>query len=245
MVSSVSSTNTEPDSDGDGIDDATEMTMARDYFPYFSPNARDGCARHGVLFRLAPHPDDPTKVAIWYVVLFERDCGLRGIGAHVGDDEVFGEIVDPSMPAPAGILAVRAISHQNTTCERVTTCGSLPGCSACTVADRGGRPFPVVFSSKDKHGNYAGQTACNFWLCDLAGCALSDAPDEPLFVNAGEPSKPMTRDLTSSAFVNAENGWTEPALMHFDPWGDTNFGGAGNVTSDLTDLSFLISPDGC
>src|SRR5204862_6609177 len=112
------------------------------------------------------------------------------------DDEVFGEIIDPSRPAPDGILALRAISHQNTTCERTTTCGTLPGCQPCATAEKGGLPYPVVFASTDKHGSYVSQAVCNRWLCDLAGCSLSAISDAPPFVNAGEPRSPLSTDLT-------------------------------------------------
>ena len=233
------------DADGDGIDDATELALAQKYFPYYTVDSRDRCSRHGVLFRLTRHPDDESKIAIWYVVLYERDCGLFGIGAHVGDDEVFGEIVDPKRPAPEGILAIRAIAHQNTTCEHVSTCGALSNCAPCATAEKAGQRYPVVFSSRNKHGSYVSEAACNKWLCGLAGCRLDGQPDNPPFVNAGEPGKPLTRDLTSKGFVTRANGWTEPAIMNFDPWGNRKFGGAGNVTDDLTDKSFLIAPTGC
>ena len=231
--------------DGDGIDDEAERRLAESYFPYFSVDSREDCGRHGVLFRLSPHPSDPTKIAIWYVVLFERDCGLRGIGAHVGDDEVFGVVVDPSVPAPEGILAVRAISHQNTTCENVTTCGKLPRCAPCETATRNGRPYPVVYSSFRKHGGYTSSGECNSWPCDFHGCSLSAAPDEPVFVNAGEPGHPLVRDLTNAGLVTQASGWTEPSLMHFDPWSGRKFGGAGDVTDDMEDTSFLVSTSGC
>ena len=233
------------DGDGDGIDDATELALARDYFPYFSMDPREDCSRHGVLFRLSPHPRDPAKLAIWYVVLYERDCGLRGLGSHVGDDEVFGEVIDPTVPAPAGILAVRAISHQGTTCERVSTCGSLPKCEPCDTAVRANRLYPVVYSSFHKHGNYASLATCSAWLCDFHGCGLASSPDEPTFVNAGEPDRPLVRDLTAGGLVTPATGWSEQSLMHFDPWSERNFGGAGNVTDDLEDESFLVSPSGC
>jgi len=233
------------DADEDGIDDAHELSIARAYFPYFSLDAEDRCARHGVLFRVTPHPDDATKLAIWYVVLYERDCGRRGIGAHVGDDEVFGELVDPARPAPEGILAVRAISHQDAICERVTTCGKLQGCTPCATAARAGSAYPVVFASANKHGNYASQTACDFWPCDLGSCTLSGAPDSPDFVNAGEPGYPLVNDLTRDGFITREKGWTEASLVHFDPWSPARFGNAGDVSDDLTDASFLISPAGC
>jgi hypothetical protein len=233
------------DSDGDGLDDDTELALAKDYFPYFSIDPREDCSRHGVLFRMSPHPDDPTKIAIWYVVLYEKDCGLRGLGSHVGDDESFGEIIDPKIPAPAGILAIRAISHQDTTCERVSTCGTLPGCAPCDTAVRSNQLYPIVYSSFHKHGNYANLATCTSWLCDFHGCGLSGAADEPTFVNAGEPDRPLVRDLTTDGFVSPAKGWSESSLMHFDPWSEHKFGGAGNVTDDLLDAAFLISPSGC
>jgi hypothetical protein len=184
-------------------------------------------------------------LSIWYVVLYERDCGRYGLGGHIGDDEGFSAVIDPNVPPPAGILALRAISHQNTFFERKTNCGSLPGCSPCGTADLAGSPFPVVFASSNKHGQYVSQLACNTWLNDLGACSLSESPDEPPFVNAGEPGRPLSHDLTRDGFVTPENGWAEPSLMHFDPWANRRFGRASNTTEDLTDMAFLLDPSGC
>lgn len=232
------------DADHDGIDDAREVALAKAYFPYYSVDSRDECSRHGVLFRLSPHPEYAGKIAIWYVVLYERDCGRFGLGAHVGDDEGFSAVIDPEVPPPLGILALRAISHQNTVFERQTNCGSLPGHEPCGTADIAGKPYPVVFSSANKHGQYVSQFACNTWPNDLGACSLGKAPDEPPFVNAGERGHPLCGDLTREGFVTPQNGWTEPGLMHFDPWGNRKFGKAGNVTEDLTDKAFLIAGKG-
>lgn len=233
------------DVDGDGIDDADELDMARAYFPYYSIDPGDECARHGVVFRLTPHPADSSKIAVFYAVLYERDCGRYGLGAHVGDDEAFSALIDPKVPPPAGILALRAIAHQNTLTERRTGCGSLPGCDACPTADIDGASYPVVFASTNKHGQYVNQLACNAWISDLGACSLSPFPDAPAFVNAGEPDRKLCRDLTEGGFVTPANGWTEPLLMHFDPWSGRKFGSAGDVTSDLVDAAFLIDPSGC
>jgi hypothetical protein len=231
------------DLDGDGIPDAEEHALAQAYLPHLSLSPQDACPRHGVLFRLAPHPKDKSKLALWYVVLYERDCG--GLG-HVGDDEVFGALVDPKLPPPAGLLALRAISHQGTLCEKRTSCGSLPGCEPCATAPRGGVQLPVVFASLNKHGGYVKESTCDLnVLCDFGGCALNPQPSVPPLVNAGEPGKPLVTDLTAQGFITQQNGWGEAALEHFDPWGGASFGGAGRVSEDLVDPAFLIDPAGC
>ncbi len=231
------------DADGDGLPDGAEAEMARAYFPYYSVHPSDACPRHGVLFRASPHAADARLVVLRYVVLFERDCGLNG---HPGDDEVFGVVVDPAVPPPAGILAVRAVAHQGTLCSATTTCGSLPGCSPCTVAQRNGAPYPVVFTSVNKHGTFVDEGRCDTsFLCDAGGCALSPAPSEPPFVNAGEPGAPLVKNLSVEGFVNAASGWTEPTVLDYDPWSGADFGSAGNVADDLVDDAFVVPPTGC
>jgi hypothetical protein len=231
------------DADGDGLDDAFELSLASNHYPYYSIHPDDKCPRHGVLFRATPHPDDAARVMIWYVVLFENDCGLT---AHVGDDEVFGVVLDPALPPGQSILAVRAISHQGTWCEKVTTCGSLPDCKPCTFAQKGGVNLPVVFASVNKHGQFTEESSCDLSvICDMGGCALNPTPASPPFVNAGEPGKPLVNDLTLNGFITAANGWTKTELMGFDPWANQEFGSAGDVTDDLTDPAFVVPLSGC
>jgi hypothetical protein len=176
--------------------------------------------------------------------LFQNDCGANG---HVGDDEGIGAVIDPALPAPEGILALRAISHQGTLCEKISTCGTLPSCDACTTAAKSGKPFPVVFPSVNKHGNYVSESTCDAnFICDFGGCTLNPTPSAPPFVNAGEPGKPLTNDLSANGgFIDATHGWTEAELMGFDPWGGQEFGSAGVVSEDLVDTAFLIPLSGC
>ena len=231
------------DADGDGLDDALEQAIAESHFPYLSLAPNDKCPLHGVLFRATPHPDDASRWMIWYVVLFQNDCGANG---HVGDDEVFGAVVDPATPAPAGILALRAISHQGTVCESTTECGTLPGCDPCTTAQKNGQAFPVVFPSVNKHGQFVKESTCDASIiCDFGGCTQNPTPSTPPLVNAGEPGAPLVNDLTTQGFINSANGWTEAELMGFDPWSNSDFGSAGNVTDDLTDTAFVIPLSGC
>ncbi len=232
------------DLDGDGLDDAREQAWASDYFPFLSIDPSDGCKVHGILFRLSPHPQNAALLTIWYDVLYDADCGAAG---HDGDDEVFSVLADPTHPGVEGLLAVRAISHQGTACQHVTDCGYCNGMKACaTTAPRNGAMYPVVFPSKNKHGNYADKGTCDgSILCDFGGCALAPMADAPMMVNAGEPGKPLVDDLTTQGFITEANGWTHMELFHFDPWKPGNFGGAGDVSKDLVDSSFVIAPTGC
>jgi hypothetical protein len=226
------------DLDGDGLDDARELQLASEYMPYISLAPDDGCALGGMLVRVSPHPADATKIMIVYDHLYEHDCGLNG---HIGDDEVFGIAIDPTKPAPAGILAVRAVSHQGTLCERDSQCATCAGDSrgACDLS----AGWPVVYSSKAKHGTYATMSSCSALTTCFDSCTLAPASAVMLIVNAGEKMHPLIHDLTTEGFITEANGWTEPSLMHFDPWNATeNFGGAGNIASDLVDPAFVAAP---
>jgi hypothetical protein len=220
------------DQDGDGLDDAFELELATAYLPHISLDPDDGCARSGLLVRVRPHPADASKILVVYDHLFETDCG---VGGHVGDNEVFGALIDPVKPAPAGLLALRTASHQNTACERVTecsTCGDArPACDLQMAR-------PVIYASKGKHGQYATKAQCPLFGTCFDRCTLNAMAALPPIANAGEPQKPLITDLTDQGFITAANGWTEPEVMHVDPWGPEDFGGAGNIADDLVDPVF-------
>jgi hypothetical protein len=221
----------EEDLDGDGIPDAREAELAAAYLPFLSLHPDDGCTVGGLLYRMRPHPEDASRIHIVYVHLFQTDCGLT---SHVGDDEAFGVTIDPAVPPPEGILAIRTISHQNTPCEQTNDCGAACGLDGCEI--QAGRP--VVFSSRDKHGGYLSRTRCNFTTC-LDQCQMNSVGVERALVNAGEPEAPLVRDLTAEGFIQAANGWTETSLHGYDPWSGQDFGSAGNVADDLVDPAFL------
>jgi hypothetical protein len=230
------------DDDGDGLDDATELAIANQYMPYVSIDPNDGCALGGMLVRVRPHPADPTKILIVYDHLYQEDCGFNG---HVGDDESFGVAIDPTRPAPAGILAIRAVSHEGTLCERDTECATCSGDArpACDLAPIGGAMWPVAYASKAKHGNYATLAGCSALATCFDSCTLAAAPATLPVVNAGEPAHHLVSDLTTQGFITAANGWTEPTLMHFDPWDPTQtFGGAANIAADLQDAAYEVAP---
>ena len=220
------------DGDGDGLDDAYELQLATDYLPFISLDPDDGCQRSGLAVRVRPHPADPTKILILYDHLFETDCGLNG---HTGDNEAFGVAIDPAIPAPAGIIALRTASHQNTACERVTdcsTCGPADERDACDLT--AGRP--MIYPSKDKHGQYANKSKCGGPCFD--SCATNPEPHRPPITNVGEPGRPLITNLTTEGFINDTNGWTKAELMNVDPWAPGGFGSAGNIADDMIDPEF-------
>jgi hypothetical protein len=227
------------DLDGDGLDDAYELELAAAYLPHISLDPDDGCTRAGLVVRVRPHPQDASKVLVIYDHLFETDCGL---GGHTGDNEVFGALIDPTRPAggaPGGILALRTASHQGTACERITECSTCgDGRPACDL--QAGRP--VLYASKGKHGQYATRAQCPLFGTCFDQCTLNTTPAVPPLANAGEPGRPLITDLTTQGFITAANGWTEAELMHVDPWGPEDFGGAGNIAEDLVDPVFEVAP---
>lgn len=219
------------DLDGDGLGDAAEMELAVAYRPFLSLHPDDDCPLGGVVLRVRPHPDDPALVHVVYDHLFERDCGATG---HVGDNEVFAVTIDPAEPPPAGIRAIRAIAHQNTPCQKVSECGACGDMDACATAPRAGQAWPVVYSSRDKHGSYV--SGCQWSCFDV--CEIGSGDDPPM-VNVGEPDAHLIDDLTSAGLITEEAGWSEPSLFAIDPWDpDHDFGSAGNIAGDLTDSAF-------
>lgn len=225
------------DLDGDGLDDAYEAKVASDYLPFLSFDPGDGCPRALIVYRVYPHPEAPkTRLHVIIDTLLEIDCGASG---HTGDNEVFAMTIDPSKPAPGGILAMRAISHQATACEKITNCGTCAGLAACTMATRKGAMFPVVFYSKDKHGPYLKESDCDNACFFTNFCTLAPTPTEPKMVNAGEPGKPLVNDLTKAGYITTANGWTEMSVFNYDVWGGKEFGKAGIVSDDLVDKAFL------
>lgn len=230
-----------PDLDGDGLPDAWENQIARDYLPFLSIDPADSCPTGGIVFRLSPHPQDSSLIFIVYDHLYNDDCGL---GGHPGDDEVFGVTVDPQVPPPAGITAIVAISHQNTLCQVITKCGSCGTLDACEFGTKDGAAYPVVYSSKDKHGSYvkkSGAGSCSTTLC-LDSCTLATESAEVQLVNAGEPNAHFVENLTSQGFITSANGWTHPELLNVNPWTDADFGTAGSIAGDLVDMSFVPPP---
>jgi hypothetical protein len=134
---------------------------------------------------------------------------------------------------------MKAISHQGTPCERVSSCGQCGGLAACQSLMRGGAAWPAIWPSRGKHGLYVNRSQrCTLVTTCADACEDNGTSASPPMVNAGEPARALVHDLTTGGFITAQNGWQSAALMHFDPWADQKFGGAGNVSQDLVDPAF-------
>jgi hypothetical protein len=227
------------DQDRDGLDDAMELAWAQQYLPYLSMAPDEECPTAGIVVRVTPL-DFAGFVRIRYDVLYNQDCGL---GGHIGDDERFAMTVDTSQPPPAGIVTIKAISHKGSLCEKESDCGRCPGEMACATLVRNGTPWPAVWVSRDKHGNYVDRAStCQLDNTCLDRCDDNSMPAALPIVNVGEPCFPLVGNLTTQGFITQANGWTNQSLFNYDPWGGQPFGGADVIASDLTDPAFDTPP---
>ncbi len=226
------------DRDGDGLDDDFESEVAEANLPAIALHPDETCgAPTGIVYRARRHPDQPTRLSIAYVVLYDRDCGQ--LNGHLGDNEAFAITVDPDVePGAAATVGVLTQAHRGTACESDSTCSAVPGSSACaTATPGGGPPRVIVYSSREKHGNYLDIATCG-------GNCFDTCADGPLvsaaLLDLGQPEAPLSNDLTTAGLVTAAKGWEAP-LLHFDPWSTGDFGGAGVMRNQLIDL---VAPAG-
>jgi len=225
------------DRDGDGILDAEEARLASAYLPFLSAAPDDHCSTSGLVVRVSPIQPAPL-VALRYAWVFDRSCD---VGDVVGDGGTFVVIVDPRVPAPGGLISMRAIARRNTTCQKVSTCGQCAGQLTCHTLGAG---VPAVWAARDRHAifvdrpSFCTQTPpCQLVCTDAASSAV------PPIVNIGEPDAGLVHDLTDEGFIRTELGWRNAALMHYDPWGDAPFGALGALKYLLTDSA--IDPPTC
>jgi hypothetical protein len=222
------------DRDGDGLDDAMELAWAQQYMPYLAISPEDHCPTAGILVRVEPL--QTGFVRIRYDILYNQDCG---IGGHVGDNERFAMTIDVTMPPPAGIVTIKAVSHKGSVCGKESDCGRCAGQTACATLVKNGTPWPAVWASRDKHGNYVDRSS----TCQFDNTCFDDCDDNPMpaalpIINVGEPCFPLVADLTTDGFITPENGWTNRSLYNYAPWGGQPFGESSVIASDLTDPDF-------
>jgi hypothetical protein len=216
------------DVDGDGIDDDFEKELAELNFPTLYLAKGEQCGSpHGVIYHVRRHPQNPSRFAITYIVLYGVDCGT--LNGHLGDAESFAITVDPNaQPGAPATVGVESWAHAGTTCGSTSSCDAAAGSSGCGEQPSSSSTEVVIWSSANKHANYLSRDTCS------ENCLDSCSPGERVtgpFLNVGEPDHPMVTDLTTQGFVDA-SGWG-PQLLHFNPWGTTEFAGGGRLDVPL------------
>ncbi len=183
-----------------------------------------------VVYRVRPHPIDPTMRAITYSILYRDDCGgIFGIDSHPGDVESFSYTLVQDAACANGwrLFAVKTTAHS----------GELGNVGARIVNSC--EPLPELFVSLNKHGTYLTMERCNQYIDPTQRCDEGFTTDFVL-INGGDPDNPLADDL--SPYFPGEYIWS----------GDGRFCGGQPVEdradcvsapgSKLTDDSLLAPP---
>lgn len=198
------------DVDGDGLDDALEDALASRFFPHvwFDSGENSGCTDPATstnpgtaLARVRRHPQDATKIAILYVVLYRRDCGdFLGFGSHHGDVEPFSVTLSPNSSCSHGYgaFSLKTVAHEGTWFEH--TDQRLLGNSCTWGRLAGGSPTVArIYSSENKHGNYASDESCDAGAAGFDNCSESFRHNFNVF-NVGEDSRRRIDELSAYQF---------------------------------------------
>jgi hypothetical protein len=240
---------TSEDLDGDGIPQELEFRLARHFFPTIwyddgedtsSPggnyNHRENHQPGRLLFRVRPHPQSPSHIAITYALLYRVDGG-EGFGAtwacHRGDVEPFAITLklDRSCALGYSMDSIRTWAHEGTSGEHEST-KSGSGC------DWGFSAEAVVLASENKHGNYLTDPECDDGLGGLENCNFHwTAGDVNAWIglNVGESDPGSARrhaDLSPLGFDNRL-------------WANESFCGGPHSGDDLGEVNDCFPQGDC
>lgn len=242
---------TSADLDGDGLSQEYELGLAQHFFPTIWYDSGEDTSSPGgnhdhrennqpgrLLFRVRPHPQVPSKIAITYALLYRIDGG-EGFGAtwacHMGDVEPFAISLkpDPSCALGYRMESITTWAHEGTSSEHVST-RYADGCNwgfsvaAVSFTD-------AVLSSENKHGNYLSDSECDGALGGLENCNYDwTAVDVNAWtgLNVGESSAQRHADLSPLGFDN-------------QLWAGQNFCGGPHSDDDLGELNDCLARQGC
>lgn len=242
---------TSADLDGDGISQELEYRLARHFFPTIWYDSGEDTSSPGgnhnhrvnyqpgrLLFRVRPHPQSPSHVAISYALLYRVDGG-EGFGAtwacHLGDVEPFAITLrpDPSCALGYSMESIKTWAHEGTSGEHASTryaSGCNWGFSAAAVSFT-----DVVLASENKHGNYLTESQCDGGLGGLENCDYDwTAGDVNAWIglNVGERSAPRHADLSPLGFNSRL-------------WAGQSFCGGPHSAADLGEANDCFPQGGC
>jgi hypothetical protein len=208
------------DVDADGLSDYVEDAVASRFFPWVWFDSGEDCTLPAkssnpgtVLARVRRHPDDRDKIAIQYVILYQRDCGdLLGVSSHYGDVEPVSITAapNPACPYGYGAFSVKTVAHEGTGSEVVEQ--RLLGNVCDWGRGAGGAPsLAKVYSSENKHGTYLSDSTCDGAVGGLDNCSESFTLRFNVY-NVGEDGARRIDELSSHQFP-AEYAWTDKVFQ--------------------------------
>lgn len=229
------------DLDGDGIPQERELQLARHFFPTIWYDSGEDTSSPGgnhdhrennqsgrLLFRVRPHPQSPSHIAISYALLYRVDGGEGPAGSwacHLGDVEPFAITLkpDPSCALGYSMESIKTWAHDGPTGLKYAS-GCNWGFSAAAVSFT-----DIVLASENKHGNYLTESECDGGLWGTENCDTDwTAGDVNAWIglNVGESDPGFARrhaDLSPLGFNN-------------QLWANQSFCGGPHSGDDLSEV---------
>jgi hypothetical protein len=192
-------TATAPDSDGDGLSDALEAELMRQFQPRWMV-AKDDCSVRparfaggaevptvveddGTVYGQAFPVGSPGEVELHFYQLWRRDCGQMG---HPLDAEHVAVLLrrENAVDTKPGWRAVYwyAAAHEDTVCDA----SQITRASTLKAADKGA----TVWVSPGKHASFFNEELCSHG-CGGDRCTDMERMKTADVVNVGELSRPM------------------------------------------------------
>ncbi len=200
MSTVAAQSNTDADSDHDGLTDNFEQQLLEQFRPTFMIDAKDCAIRparfessqvnpnfvaaDGTIYgQVFPLPNS-SNIEVHYYTLWDRDCGERG---HPFDVEHVSVIVSNTPASAPKALYWYAGAHEDTLCD----ISSGARAAALDAEDHG----PRVWSSSGKHALYLRRAMCGHG-CGADSCANdTELPNDGTVINIGELKSPSNGAL--------------------------------------------------
>lgn len=203
-----------PDSDGDGLNDATEDALLQQFAPQFMVSHGDCSvlpaqfvpfqpkpvvqADDGTIYgQVFPRTDHEDQVEAHYYHLWRQDCGEMG---HSLDAEHVSVFLEREGTDQWKALYWYAAAHENTVCDasQITRATTLH-------AESHG---PTVWVSFGKHAAFFSDKICSHG-CGGDRCQQAEPLVISHLINLGEPSAPMN----GATWVDSQE-WQLPEKLH-------------------------------
>ena len=199
------------DSDHDGLSDAVESQLLRQFTPQFMISREDCSNRpaefvafqampivkeeNGVIYGQAfPRPDRsdaarPNQVELHFYHLWRSDCGEMG---HNLDAEHVSALIDSDEDGRWKARYWYAAAHEDTVCDA----SQIARANGLNAESSG----PKIWISRGKHAAFLNETICTQG-CGGDRCSAMEPLFVPAIINLGELAAPMSGALWTDAAV--------------------------------------------